>query len=65
MRSILFLKQTIQGSQFKWYFLKNKNFFQDFFLNVWNKVKILNIFKKKDGPHSWRISEITDSEKRF
>ena len=47
MRSILFLKQTIQGSQFRWYFLKNKNFFQDFFLNVWNKVKILNIFKKK------------------
>ena len=47
MRRILFLKQTIQGNQFRWYFLKNKIFFQDFFLKVWNKVKILNIFKKK------------------
>ena len=42
---------------------KWKSFAEFFFLHFVNLDSILNIFKKKDDPHSWCIFEITDSEK--
>ena len=44
---------------------KKQIVFQNCFLHFWNVEKILNSSKKKNkknDPHSWRVSEITDSE---
>ena len=39
-----------------------KKLFLNFSLHFWNLTKILNVLKKKDHPHSFCISEITDSK---
>ena len=42
-------------------YLRNTKLFLNFLLNFWNLKKILNL-QKKDDPHRFCISEITDSE---
>ena len=41
---------------------QQKNIFLNFSPNFWNLNSILNIFEKKDDPHSFCISETTYSE---
>ena len=38
MTSIFFLIETIQRNQFICSYIKNKNFFQNFFYIVWNLI---------------------------
>ena len=42
---------------------KQKTFFQ-FAFSFWKSTLRFKYFQQKDAPHSWCISEITDSEKR-
>ena len=62
VRSIVFLIETIQRSQLRCNYLQKEKLFLSFFLHFWNVDAILNIFIKKDDPHSWCIFEITDHE---
>ena len=43
---------------------QKQNFFSEFFANLLKASLNFEHFQKKDDPHSWCISEITDSEKR-
>ena len=44
--SIPFVIKTIQRSQFRWSYLRNKKTFLNLFLYFWNVDKILNIFRQ-------------------
>ena len=47
IKSILFLIQTIQQYQFRWYYLRNKEVVLKFLLHFWNRSQSLNLLKKK------------------
>ena len=47
MTSILSLIETIFCNIFRWYYLRKKNLFLNFFVRFQNLDSILNIFKKK------------------
>ena len=59
MTSIPLLVETSEWKQFGCIYLKNKTFF----LHVFRICIKFRTFKKKDDPHSLRVSEITDHEK--
>ena len=63
MTSILLLVETIEYTQFRSFYLKNKKFFLIFFLIFRICIKF-RTFSKKDDGHSLCISEIIDHEKR-
>ena len=46
MTSILFVKVTIHGNQFKCHYLRNKKTFLKFLLHFWNLHQIWNIFQQ-------------------
>ena len=62
MTSISLLVKTIQCKQFRRIYLKNKTIFLIFFFIFQISIKFQN-FSKKDDPHSFCISEITDTER--
>ena len=53
----------ISRNNFKHQYLRNKRFFVDFLLHIWNVHQILEHFEKKDEHPSPVISEIIDSER--
>ena len=63
MTSIPLLVETIERKQFRWIYLETKDFFSIFFwiFEICNKLRT---FSKKDDPHSFCISEITNPEAR-
>ena len=63
MTSIPLLVETIECKQFRCIYLKNKTFFLNLFCIFRICIKI-QTFSKKDDPHSLRIFEITDHERR-
>ena len=63
MPSTLFLVETIEYNQFRCIYLKNKNFFVNYFKHFQIYIKFWK-FKKKDDLHSLCVSEITESERR-
>ena len=63
MTSILLLVETIEVTQLRSIYLKNKRFFLIFFCIFRICIKF-RTFSKKDDAHSLCISEITDHEKR-
>ena len=46
MTSILFVKVTVHGNQFKCHYLRNKKTFLKFLLHFWNLHQIWNIFQQ-------------------
>ena len=54
---------TISRNKFKRHCLKNKRFFVDFLLNLWNCACNLEHFEEKDEYPSLIISEIIDFER--
>ena len=58
MTGILFLTETKKINE-----KRNEKYLPDFFLRVLHLDSILNIFKKKDDPHSSCIFQVTESEK--
>ena len=63
MTSILFLIETIQCKQYIFNYLRKKTFSRISFTFL-KSILSLEQFQKKDEPHIWCISEITDSKKR-
>ena len=63
MTSILFLTETILPNDVRYYYLRNNRIFLKSSADYWNLHQILNIFRKKDDPHSPRFSEIRNSKK--
>ena len=63
MTSIPLLVETIECTQLRGIYLKNKRFFLIFFFIFRICIKF-RTFSKKDDVHSLCISEITDHEKR-
>ena len=63
MTSIPLLVETSECKQLRRIYLKNKTFFR-FFLCVFRICFKFRTFSKKDDPHSFCISEITDHERR-
>ena len=62
MTSIPLLVETIEVTQFRCIYAKNKKFFLIFFFIFRICIKF-KTFSKKDDAHSLCISEITDHEK--
>ena len=46
IKSILFVIKTIYSNQFKWIYVRNKRFFLNFLLLLWNLYSIFNIWEK-------------------
>ena len=63
MTSIPLLVETSECKQFRRIYLKNKTFFRSF-LCIFRICIEFRTFSKKDDPHSFCISEITDHERR-
>ena len=63
MTSIQLLVETIECTQFRCIYLKNKRFFL-IFLYIFRMCIKFQTFAKKDDGHSLCISEINDHEKR-
>ena len=53
----------ISRNNFKHQYLRNKRFFLNFLLHIWNVSSNLEHFEKKDEHPSLVISEIIDSER--
>ena len=63
MTSIPLLVETIEVTQIRCIYLKNKSFFRIFFC-IFRMTINFRTFSKKDDAHSLCISEITDHKKR-
>ena len=63
MTSIFFLIETIQCNHYRGNYLKNKESLSKIFSEQLKSSLNSEHFKRKDGPHTWCISEFTDSEK--
>ena len=64
MTSIPLIAKTSECKNFRWFYLKKKNNFSQFFAPFFESTLNFEHFQKKDYPHSLYISEITDHEKR-
>ena len=64
MRSILFWIKTILRNQIGRNYLKKKKAFSEFFFAFSKSALNLQHFQKKRDPHTWFISDITNSGKR-
>ena len=62
MTNIPLLVETSECKQFRCFYIKNKTFFSIFFCVFRICIKF-RTFSKKDDPHNFCISEITDDEK--
>ena len=62
MKSIFFFIGRIQGHQFRCNYLRSKNLFLSFFVSFLKSRLNFEHFDRKDDPHTFCISEITDSE---
>ena len=63
MTGIPLLVETIEWTQFRSIYLKNKRFLLRFFSAFFKSAFKFRTFSKKDDAHSLCISEITDHEK--
>ena len=63
MTSIPLLVETSEYKQLRRIYLKNKTFLRSFYCVFPICIKF-RTFSKKDDPHSFCISEITDHERR-
>ena len=64
MTSIPLLVETIECTQFRCIYLKNKGLLLNFLQHFSESALNFEHFPKKDDAHSLCISEITDHEKR-
>ena len=62
MKSIFFFIGRIQGHQFRCNYLRSKNLFLSFFVSFLKSRLNFEHFDRKDDPHTFCFSEITDSE---
>ena len=60
MTSIVFLIETTYCNSSDAIISERKKYFANFFVHYGNLDSSCNIFKTKDDPDSWYVSELTD-----